>query len=439
MAIHHRGSRTRRLATITALLTAAAFALTACASGSGGSGAVTENGVTTLTLWTHNGGNDDELAVNQRVVDDFNAGQAGYRVEIQSFPQDAYNDSVTGAATARKLPCILDMDAPNVPNWAWAGYIAPLELPEQLFANQLPSTLGVVDGELYAFGHYDVALNVVTRRSVLEKYGIRVPTLTEPWTKDEFDAALAAIKAGGEYEHPLDLGTSGTGEWAPYAYSPILQSFGGDLIDRNTYTGAQGVLNGPAAIAWAEWMHGLVENGYIARQSGEDSTLDFINGKSAIMWSGSWAADQVTERYGDDVLFLPPVDFGHGPKIGGGSWQWGMSADCSAKDGARAFLEFSAQTKYHVLYATELGLIPATEEAAAQVENFAPDGKYRIFYDLADQFAVQRPVTPAYPFISSVFQKASADIVDGGDPKAILDKAVADIDNNVKQNGNYEF
>jgi multiple sugar transport system substrate-binding protein len=116
------------------------------------------------------------------VVDDLNAGQADYKVEIQSFPQESYNDSVTGAAAARKLPCILDMDAPNVPNWAWAGYLAPLELPEQLFANQLPSTLGVVDGELYAFGHYDVALNLVTRRSVLEKYGIRVPTMAEPWT-----------------------------------------------------------------------------------------------------------------------------------------------------------------------------------------------------------------------------------------------------------------
>jgi multiple sugar transport system substrate-binding protein len=63
--------------------------------------------------------------------------------------------------------------------------------------------------------------------------------------------------------------------------SPILQSFGGDLINRDTYSTAQGVLNGPEALAWANWMHGLVENGYIARRSGEDSTLGFINGKSA--------------------------------------------------------------------------------------------------------------------------------------------------------------
>ena len=54
------------------------------------------------------------------------------------------------------------------------------------------------------------------------------------------------------------------------------------------------------------------------------------------MWTGSWAADAVTEKYGDDVVFLPPPDFGNGPKIGGGSWQWGMSADCAAKDAARS-------------------------------------------------------------------------------------------------------
>jgi multiple sugar transport system substrate-binding protein len=435
---HQASGRSRRLVT-TAVLAGLALGLTACASGSSDSGAVTKNGVTTLMLWTHNGGNDVELAVNQRVIDDFNASQDKYKVTLQSFPQDAYDDSVTAAAAAEKLPCIMDMDGPNVPNWAWAGYLQPLDLPKELFEGQLPSTLGIVDDQLYSFGHYDVALNLITRRSVLEKYDIRVPSMAKPWTKAEFDDALAKIKAGGEFAYPFDLGTAGGGEWVPYAYSPILQSFGGDLIDRASLTTAEGALNGSEALEWAEWTQDLVEQGYIAQKSGADSTVDFVNGKTAIVWSGSWAADAVTEKYGDDALFLPPVDFGNGPKIGGASWQWGMSADCPAKEGALEFLEFSAQTKYHVAYAEELGLIPATEEAAAQVEEFAPGGKYRVFYEFSDKYAVQRPVTPAYPFISSVFQKAYADILAGGDPKAVLDKAVTDIDTNIKQNGNYEF
>lgn len=435
---HRPSSRPRRRAAMTAAL-AAGLALTACSAESDDSGATTKDGVTTLSLWTHNGGNEVELALNKRVIDEFNASHDDIEVELQSFPQDSYNSAVTAAASADKLPCILDIDAPNVANWAWAGYLAPLGLSEDLFEGQLESTLGVVDDEIYSFGYSDVALNLVTRRSVLEKHDIRVPDMDQPWTAEEFDEALAKLKAGGEYAYPLDLGTAGGGEWAPYAYSPILQSFGGDLIDRDTYTTAEGVLNGPEALEWARWNQDLVEKEYVAKQSGADSTLDFVNGKTAIMWNGSWAATAVAEKYGDDALFLPPVDFGNGPKIGGGSWQWGLSSDCPAIDAAREYLEFSAKTEYYVAYATELSGIPATEEAAAEVPDFAPGGKFRQFYDYAAEYAVLRPVTPAYPFISSTFQKVYADILAGGDPQSILDKAVNDIDTNIQQNGDYAF
>jgi len=413
--------------------------LGACSSGSNGSGATTENGVTTLTLWTHNGGNDVELDVNKKVVADFNASQDKYKIKVQSFPQASYNDAVTAAAAAKKLPCIMDIDGPNVPNWAWAGYLEPLDIPDSVFIDNLPSTLGTVDDTLYSFGHYDVAMNLTTRKSILEKYDIRIPTIDQPWTGEEFDAALAKIKAGGDYDYPLDLGTAGSGEWLPYAYSPMLESFGGDLINRDSYETADGVLNGPDAIAWADWFQSTIDNGYAAKKSGADSTVDFVNGKTAIVWTGSWSADAVTDKYDDDALFLPPVDFGHGAKIGGASWQWGMSSDCAAKEGAQEYLEFSAQPKYYVEYSKALGLIPANTSVAAQLPNFAPDGKYRVFLDLAKAFATVRPVTPAYPFISTTFQKATQDIISGGDPKKILDKAASDIDSNIKSNGGYEF
>jgi len=429
---------TRRLAAAVVAVCAAA-GLVACSSDSSGSGATSTGDVTTLKLWTHNGGNAVELAVNKKVVDDFNASQTKYKVELQSFPQAAYNDAVTAAAAAKKLPCIMDIDGPNVPNWAWAGYLEPLELPDEVFAKQLPSTLGTVDDKVYSFGHYDVAMNLTARKSALTANGIRIPTVDEPWTGEEFDAALAKIKAGGKFKYPLDLGTAGTGEWIPYAYSPLLQSFGGDLVNRTDYKSAEGVLNGPEALEWATWFRGTVTKGYAQQKSGKDSTVDFVNGKTAIMWTGSWAADAVTKKYGNDVVFLPPPDFGNGPKIGGASWQWGLSSACGDKDGAREYLRFSAQPTYYVEYAKALGLIPANTDAAASVPNFAPGGKYRVFLELSQRFAEVRPVTPAYPYISSTFQKAASDILAGGDAQKILDKAASDIDNNIKSNGNYAF
>ena len=51
----------------------------------------------------------------------------------------------------------------------------------------LPITVGTYNGKNYSVGYFDVALAMVRRKSALEKNGIRIPTIDQPWTKDEFD------------------------------------------------------------------------------------------------------------------------------------------------------------------------------------------------------------------------------------------------------------
>lgn len=213
-----------------------------------------------------------------------------------------------------------------------------------------------------------------------------------------------------------------------------MQSAGGDLIDRTTYESADGVLNGPEALEWANWFQGLVSNGYIAAKSGTDQTADFINGKTAIMYAGSWAAEKVRDAFGDDALFLPSVDLGQGPKIGGGSWQWGMSSGCSDPEGALAYLEFAAQDEYVASVSEATGTIPATDAAAELVPGYEPGGVNDVFRQFSKANAVVRPVTPGYPFISSTFAEATQQLLDGADPQKTLDQAVKDIDANQKQN-----
>ncbi|MGK9148094.1 extracellular solute-binding protein [Plantibacter flavus] len=414
----------------TAAAVTMAVGLAGCAKG----GSASSGGDGTITLWTHNAGNDAELAAIEGVVSDFNASQDDYTVEVQAFPQTSYNQSVTAAAASKKLPCILDIDGPNVPNWAWAGYLAPLTGLDDTLAEFLPSTVGTYKDKTYSYGFYDVALTMITSRTTLESNGIRVPSVDEPWTKDEFDAALAAINASGTFEYAADLSTADVGEWYPYAYSPMLQSFGGDLIDRDGYESADGVLNGADAVEWATWFQGLVDNGYIAAKSGTDQAADFLNGKTGLIYSGSWAADKVRDQLGDDALFLPSVDFGNGPKIGGGSWQWGMSSTCNDTEGALAYLTFAAQDKYVASVAEAAQTIPATDGAAALVPGYEAGGENEIFRDFAKTFAEIRPVTPGYPFIATTFTKTTQDILNGADPQQALDQAVKDIDANQKQN-----
>lgn len=425
------------LKNIAVVATAATLALSlgACSKGggaaapaaSGSAGAPSE-----VSLWTHNAGNKNELAAIQTVVDEFNASQTQYSVKLQAFPQDSYNQSVTSAASAKKLPCLMDIDQPNVANWAWAGYLAPIEGMDDVLGKYLPSTVAKYQDKVYAFGYYDVSLTWVTRKSTLTKYGIRVPTIDQPWTGDEFMAALKKIKASGDFTYPADLATGWTGEWWPYGFSPFLQSFGGDLVNRTDFKSADGVLNGDKAVAWGKWFQSMAADGYAAKKSGADPTQDFINGKTAFLWNGSWTAVPVREKV-SDVIFAPPVDFGNGAKVGGGSWTWGMSATCANAEGAKAYLKFAAADKYVALVSEKTNNIPATDAAAAMVPGFEAGGANDVFRQYSKKFTVMRPETPGYPYIATGFEKTTKDILNGADPKAALDALVKDIDSNQQQ------
>ncbi|HET7399578.1 MAG TPA: sugar ABC transporter substrate-binding protein [Intrasporangium sp.] len=419
-------------------LLAAALPLSMAACSKGGSSSAAGSAGGELTMWTHNAGNKGELAAITQIVNDYNKSQTKYKVKIQAFPQDSYNQSVVAAAASKKLPCILDIDGPNVPNWAWAGYLAPLEGMDDTLSKFLPTVLGKYNSKTYSYGYYDVALVMVTRKTILDKYGIRVPTIEKPWTKDEFTAALKKVKASGSFKNPLDIATSFTGEWWPYAYSPMLQSFGGDLISRTDYKSAEGVLNGDKALEWATWFRGLVTDGLVPLKSGADPAKDFINGKTAVLYNGTWTAVDARKAFGKDTLFLPPPDLGTGPKIGGGSWQWGISTNCADNAGAMDYMKFAAQDKYVASVARDTNNIPATDAAAAMVKGYEKGGENQLFLEYAKKFAVLRPVTPGYPFIATEFTKTAQDILNGADPKKALDQAVKDIDANQKSNGYFQ-
>lgn len=421
-----------------ALTATVALVLSACGQAGESSDGGVEGGPTQVTLWTHSAGNPAELEVYEQIISDFNGSQEDYEVVQESFPQAAYNDAIVAAAASGDLPCLLDMDGPIVPNWAWAGYIQPLGISSDITDDLLPTAIGEWDGEIYSAGYWDAALSIFARQSVLEANGIRIPTPDDPWSIDEFDAALVSLQGAG-YATPLDIGAEDTGEWWPYAYSPMLQSAGGDLIDRETMLSADGVLNGPEAVAFFEWFASAFERG-LTSNAGTIGNEEFNNDEVALSYTGVWNAQGSLDAVGDDLLILPPPDFGTGPKIGGGSWQWGISSGCEGRalDGARAYLEFSFTPEYIAAFSDKQIVIPATEEAEALSANFAEGKPLRPFVDLT-QFAVLRPATPAYAVISSTFERAAKDIMNGADIQSTLDQAVADIDADIEANDGYGF
>lgn len=394
---------------------------------------------TELSMWYHGGGNEVESSILAGIVEDFNGSQPDWTVSVESFPQGSYNDSVVAAALAGNLPCIIDVDGPVMPNWAWAGYMQPLPISEEAIEGHLDSTIGRWDGEIYSVGLWDAAVALYARQSTLDDLGLRTPTLEEPWNLEEFMGALEAAKASGDYEYAFDPGMAWTGEWYPYAFSPFLQSFGGDIVDRSTYQTAEGALNGDAALEFGEWWQSLFTEDYSPGTSQDPADRDsaFLEGDYAFSWNGNWAGKVALESGIEDLLFLPAPDFGNGSTIGAGSWQFGASGTCEHPDGVAAFVEHALQDEYLAEFSDGIGLIPSTTEAAAMSADYNDGGALEVFFALSEEQSLVRPVTPGYVVAAKVFEKALADIANGADVADTLDAAVDEINTDIERNSGY--
>ncbi len=400
-----------------------------------------------ITLWFH-GGTAEESELNHKQVERFNQSQTAYKVVITEIPGGAvagsgYNDSVNAAAVAGNLPCILDLDGPNLYNYAWAGYLYPLDefMDDAFRKDVLPSLIaqGTYDGKMYAIGQYDSGLALVGRKSILEKAGVRIPTSTkDAWTLQEFNDVLAKVKGVGGTTYSIDLKLNyGAGEWFSYAFSPVLQGFGGDMIDRSSYEKADGVINGPESVAAMKWFQSLFEKGYATATPPDDN--EFVNGKAALGWGGHWMVSSYFKAFGDDVVVLPMPNFGVRQATGMGSWAWSVTSSCPNPKGAWAYLNFILQPDEILAITNFNGAVPGRFSALKKSELFGEGGRLNVFVQqLETGVAIPRPITPGYPAVTVAFYTAVDNIIKGGDVQKELDAAADKIEQDIKDHNSYK-
>lgn len=425
---------------IVSLFTLFSLLLTAC--GTPAAEAPAADGPVTVDVWFHSGKGEEREVLDAQVTS-FNEMQDEVFVNAIQLPEGSYNDQVNAAALADDLPCLLDFDGPFLYNYAWAGYLQPLDdyISADVKADFLPSIIsqGTYGGKLYSLGTFDSGLAIWANKAYLEEAGVRIPTgIDDAWTMDEFMAAMDAVMELDGVEYAIDFKLNyGAGEWNSYGFGPVVQSFGGDLINRSDYQSAEGALNGPEAVAAMTWFQSLFEDGYaIASPAGDD---DFFGSKIAAMsWVGHWMYGPHTEAMGEDVVLLPMPKLGDKAVTGMGSWNWGLTSTCNDGPAAYKFLEYIT-TPEEILHMTNAnGAVPARKSAIAKSELFGEGGMLNIFVQqLEGGVAVERPVTPAYPVITSSFDTAFLNIISGADVQAELDKAVEAIDQDIADNDGY--
>ena len=398
-----------------------------------------KSGPTTIQLFFHSGQGPERDALNA-TLKAFSDRNPDITVEAVQLPEGRYTDQVNIAALARSLPCLLDFDGPTLYNYAWSGYLIPLDkyVSPEMKADFLPSIIkqGTYNHHLYSLGQFDSGLGIYANKQYLREAGVRIPTIDNPWTLTEFNDVLAKLKNVPGVKYPLDLKMKTSGEWFTYGFSPFVESFGGDLINRSNYQSANGVLNGPDTVAAMTWFQGLFRHGYSNPWPAGD--IDFTSGKSALSWVGHWVYPDYRKALGDNLLVLPAPNLGKGAKTGMGSWNWGITSSCKTPDAAWKVLNFILSPNEIARMTNANGAVPARKSAIAQSKLYAPNGPLRVFVQqLQMGIAEPRPITPAYPTITSAFAEAVVNIAAGSDVKEELDKAVQKIDQDIKDNQGY--
>ncbi len=416
--------------------------------------------VKTINLWMHYEDIGTEYAALKASVAQYNQGRHAYRVDIRIFGKSVYDDNINRAAVDGSLPCLLEADGPFLYSLAWRGYLQPIEhrLPKPLLADVLPSILaqGRYQGRLYSLGQFDSGLALWGNRRLLSKAGVRIPTLDVPWTLTEFEQVLDKLSKLPGVVAAIEMGTSaGSGEFYSYAFSPILQGFGGDLIERNHYQSAKGILDGPQSVTamthfqqwfkkgWAKQDIVLTEvNGQRKIVLNRIDQLDsdyFANGKAALSWMGHWRYQGYSRMLGKDLILLPMPDFGQGIKTGMGSWSVAISSTCNSPEAAADFLGFLMSEQEIKRMTDANGAVPARRSVLAKSPLYGKHGPLRLYTQQINAgLTVPRPQTPAYSTISKVFSNAVMAIIAGAEVNTELSRAAELIDRDIAENHGYQ-
>ena len=397
-----------------------------------------------ISVWTHNIPGSVEGDVLAATVKEFEQARDDYKIELVPIAPEIYADRVTGSAESGSLPCVLEFDGPYLYDFAWLGYLQPIDrfVSAEMKADFLPSIIaqGTFNGKLYSLGQFDSGLAIYGNRRYLEAAGVRIPTFEQPWNLAEFEAALEKLTALPEVEYALDMKINyGRGEYYTYGFSPILQSFGGDLIDRQTYQQASGVLDGPQSVEAMQHFQSWLQKGWVGKSMTTDDDF-YVSKKAALSWVGHWMYNPYAEGLGEDLVLLPMPDFGHGPKTGMGSWSWGITSNCQDPAGAWTFIEYLLSPEEILRMTDANGAVPARQSALAQSSLYGETGPLHLFVQqLNSDRAVPRPITPAYATISTAFAEAVENIVNGADVQMELTQAAQKIDQDIKEHQGYSI
>jgi branched-chain amino acid transport system substrate-binding protein len=245
-----------------------------------------------------------------------------------------------------------------------AGYLEPLnDLPglKENFTEQARLPWTGKKGEQYALPFMAVSHGIYYNQAIFKKLNLPLPT-----TWEELIRTAEAIKAAGFI--PFANGLANEWAVAEQIFMNLAPNFIGGRKGRLAYETGQRCFNAPHTVALFE---AIAEIGPYLPPSPESlsaqmSREDFVQGKAAMLMSGSWDIIELEKENSDFnwSVFAVPAPFGQAEHITYHS-DFGVALNAASKHKAEAkiFLEWLTQPETAALFSYELpGFFPMHEK-----------------------------------------------------------------------------
>ncbi|MER5905901.1 extracellular solute-binding protein [Streptomyces mirabilis] len=361
-------STTRRRAVATAAVALAGSLLLASC---GGSDSGSSDGKT-LKLW-HYEGPDSAMGVAwNEAIKEFEAKHPGVKVKFEEKGFEQIQKTAPMVLNSNDAPDIMEYNKGN----ATAGLLSKQGLLTDLTAEATQrgwdkklsagvrttsqyDTGGVMgSGKWYGVPNYAEYTMVFYNKDLFKQYGI-----AEPTTLDQLTAAMDTFVSKGI----TPLANAGAEYMAQqYLYQLALSKADRSWVDKYELYKGRTDFHDPAwtyaATTFADW----VKKGYISKKStslkAEDAGVSFIQGKSPILFSGSWWYGRFqTENKFDWGTFLWP---GSSLTLGSGGNLWVVPKGAKNKDLAYDFIDITMSQKIQNLLGNKGGVPVAADTAA---------------------------------------------------------------------------
>ena len=276
----------------------------------------------TIEMWSPFTGPDgDEMtALADRFSSENTCG-----VTVTHVAQPEYVQKLEAAAAAGQLPAMTAVRAINVAQLAARNVLKPFG-PEAMavFGDEIVSdfpedlwNVGIYKEERYSFPLDVHPLVMFYNKDMLAAAGVEEPG-AEPWTREEFEDALAKLEASGVT--PLSIGTAFQ---AAALWQALIRQYGGSLTDES---GTTATYNSEAAVQALERIKELRDK-YTPEVSGtgDPEVNVFKQGEAAITFHGPWWISDLQKL--PTTGFAPLPTIGDQPATWGGSHQLGFTTD----------------------------------------------------------------------------------------------------------------